>query len=123
MRSRLCRINNWEQLARAARYQVKALAKLAQVSVSQLERFFKHKTGKAPFEWMRDLRQREAFADLITTDKPVKAVAYDHGFKQPGHFAREFAGYFGKPPSEVQWASIMARTGTASGLQRASFNV
>lgn len=88
------------------------------VSVSQLERFFKQKTGKTPFDWMRDLRQREALADLTTTDRPVKAVAFDHGFKQPSHFSRQFTDYFGKPPSEVQWASVIAQNGTALGERK-----
>ncbi len=108
-RSRLLLIRNWEELAQQARYEVKGLAKLTNSSVCTVERFFKRHMGKPAFEWMRDVRQRWALTQVTTTDKPIKAIAYELGFKQPEHFSHQFIEYHGRRASDVQWEALMAQ--------------
>jgi transcriptional regulator GlxA family with amidase domain len=96
-RSRLCGVTDWAQRAKAASYKVHRLAKNCQVSISQLQRFFMAKTGKTPYEWMRDLRQMQALEGLYHTTKMVKELAYELGFKRPGNFTKQVALMQGAP--------------------------
>jgi len=65
MKSRLCQIKNWAELARAAKYRASVLAKSAGVSIRELERFFLCETGRSPRAWMNELRQVEALSLII----------------------------------------------------------
>ena len=100
MRSRLNGIQDWEIRAAAARYKVRLLAKLNQVSVSQLERFFSDTLGQSPFDWMNRLRQLQGMA-LLNQGWSVKRTAYELGYRQRSHFSREFKRFHGISPSQV----------------------
>ena len=102
--TRLRTIKNWPELARTARYQVKTLAKICEVSPRQLERFFLGATGLRAHEWMYRLRQFEALR-LLRKLGSVKATAHHLGYKQPSHFSVKFRSYYGIWPSEflTQW--------------------
>jgi len=97
--TRLRTIKNWPELARTARYQVKTLAKICEVSPRQLERFFLGATGLRAHEWMYRLRQFEALR-LLRKLGSVKATAHHLGYKQPSHFSVKFRSYYGIWPSE-----------------------
>ena len=100
--SKLERIRDWSELAERARFDIRQLAVLCQVSVRQLERFFKHSFHVAPEPWLKHLRLQEAQA-LLRRGIGVKEVAYAVGFKQVSHFCREFKRTTGATPSV--WAS------------------
>ena len=101
-RSRLCAVTDWARRAREANYKVSRLAENCQVSVSQLERFFKSKVHKSPYCWMRDLRQMQALEGLLHTTKAVKELAYELGFKRPSNFTRQVVLIQGAPPTELR---------------------
>lgn len=98
MSQRLKTVQEWEPLARDARYRAHELAALCQVSLRTLQRHFRTQYGLTVTEWLRDVRLRAAYTRLIQ-GATVKEVAYDLEYKQLSHFSRDFKGYFGVSPS------------------------
>ena len=103
MNSKLYQIKNWLELAHAANYNSRELAKTCGVSVRQLQRFVLCETGKSPQRWLNDLRLRKA-SSLIENGQTVKEAAHELKYKQRSHFSREFKRYHGVPPSYTQSA-------------------
>ncbi len=99
MGSRLDRLNDWQDLARKAQYNAKVLAERCQVSLRQLERFWKESFQETPQSWLNQCRFSEAQA-LLQEGCPVKEVAFRVGFKQSSHFCREFKRHTGCTPNE-----------------------
>jgi AraC family transcriptional regulator len=89
----------WEQLAGAARYDAKELAKLCNLSVRQLERDFHRCLGRPPQNWLNEQRIKVA-QQLLLSGQPVKVVALELGFKQPSHFCRQFKSQLNLTPSQ-----------------------
>ena len=103
MKSRLCQVKNWAELARAANYRASELAKKCGVSTRELERFFLAGTGKHPHEWLNELRQMQGCL-LITRGKSVKEAAFELGYKYPAHFTRDFKQFHGIAPTDF-WST------------------
>ena len=82
-------LERWEQLAGTASYDAKELAKLCHLSVRQLERDFRRSLERSPQDWLNEQRIKAA-QQLLLSGQPVKAVAFELGFKQPSHFCRKF---------------------------------
>lgn len=90
----------WEDLARAADYDLEELAKLLSVSIRTLQRYFaKHQLRAST--WIRELRLQESY-DRLRKGERVKEVAYDLGYSQLSNFARDFKSRFGVPPSTLR---------------------
>ena len=89
----------WEQLAGAAGYDARKLARLCGHSVRQLERDFHRKFGRSPQDWLNEKRVKAA-QQLLLSGKPVKEVAFDLGYKQPSHFCRQFKSFNNLTPSQ-----------------------
>ncbi len=83
-----------EPLARAA------LARVARVSVRQLERLFAAQLGRTIRAHYRALRLDRARALLQETTMPVLQVAMAAGFVSAAHFARAYRAEFGYPPRD-----------------------
>ena len=98
MRSRLNQIENWEALARSARYCPRSLAALCGVSRRQLERYCQWAFQQCPRECLRRLRI-EAARRYLAEGFSVKATAYELGFKQVSHFSRVFKHAVGVSPA------------------------
>src|SRR5688572_27351267 len=73
--SRLQFITDWIQRGRESRYDAKALAKLCNVSSSQLRRYFSYSFLRPPQEWLDELRLWHA-TEILASGQPVKNVAY-----------------------------------------------
>jgi AraC-like DNA-binding protein len=99
MKSRLCQITNWAELAQAAKYRARKLAKDCGVSTRGLERFFLARTDKHPHRWLNELRQMQGRI-LIGQGKSVKEAAFELGYRRPAHFTRDFKQFHGVPPTE-----------------------
>ena len=103
MKSRLCQVKDWAELARTANYRASELAKDCGVSTRELERFFLAATGKHPHDWLNQLRQMQGRL-LIACGKSVKEAAFELGYKHPAHFTRDFKQFHGIPPTDI-WST------------------
>lgn len=89
----------WEELAQAARFDANELAKLCRISTRHLEREFRRRIGRTPQDWLNE-RRIMAATRLLLSGMPIKAVAFEVGFKQPSHFNRHFKLRHRMTPSE-----------------------
>ena len=90
---------DWGDLAERAQYKASALAKLTQVSLRTLDRFFDAQFGRSPQFWLDELRLIKS-ALLLASGSSAKSVAYTLNFYDAGHFSREFKRYYGCTPSQ-----------------------
>jgi AraC-like DNA-binding protein len=79
----------WEELAETANYNARELARLCNRPVRQLEWDSRRSLGRTPRHWLNERRIMAAQQQLLS-GQPIKAVAYDIGFKQTSHFFRQF---------------------------------
>ena len=70
--------------------------------VRSLQRYLKEKIDKKPSELIWAFRLERAKEQMVVQGSAVRvsAVAYDNGFKNPGHFSTSFKNAFGVTPSE-----------------------
>lgn len=78
------------------------------ISASHLAREFRHHFGCTVVQYAHRLRITHARDVLLTTDKPLSAVALDLGFADQSHFTRIFARLVGCPPARYRAASRAA---------------
>jgi AraC-like DNA-binding protein len=97
MSGRLFKIQNWETLARQAKFQPGVMAALCPVSLRQLERFFARAFDQTPGEWARKLRCHMA-CRLVAEGWSNRAVAVELGFGNESHLCHEFKRFYGIPP-------------------------
>lgn len=76
----------------------------AQLFMTRVHLFRKLKelTGKAPTTYIREFRLAIGMELLLTTDKPIKQIAYEIGFKDPAHFSKAFKELYGMSPREAR---------------------
>src|ERR1044071_4580849 len=89
----------WNQLARRANYNAKALARECSISVRHLERSFRARFGYSPQVWLNRLRLSDA-KEMLQKGMRVKEAAFSLGFKQLSHFSRDFKKFAGLTPTE-----------------------
>jgi AraC-like DNA-binding protein len=77
---------------------VPALAEIAGMSVPSFHRHFKAVTAMSPLQYQKTLRLQAARRLLITSTDAAKA-AYAVGYESASQFSREYARFFGAPPS------------------------
>jgi signal transduction histidine kinase/ligand-binding sensor domain-containing protein/DNA-binding response OmpR family regulator len=78
-----------------------ALCEQLSMSRSQLFRKMKAISDVSPSAFIRNYRLSQAQDLLQTTGLNVSEVAWQVGFKDPGHFSRAYQEAFGEPPSSV----------------------
>lgn len=96
--SRLDRITDWPEQARAARYLVGPLAASLSISTRQLQRYLFKRFQKSPRQFLRMLQMEAAMANMSST-KAIKVVSMELGFRQVSHFSRCFKQAYGTSPS------------------------
>jgi transcriptional regulator GlxA family with amidase domain len=101
MRSRLNRITDWAERARAAKYRAEKLAVICGVSSRQLRRFIHGRMGCSPHKWLNELRQTRAALYLLDGPRSIKEVSYELGYSQACHLSRDFKRFHGVPPSRL----------------------
>ena len=80
------------------RIEVTSLASLANLSVSQLERSFKHLFRMTPLKYVTEIRIHAACKMLVQTRMKIGAIAADCGFYDQSHFTRQFRKLKGTTP-------------------------
>lgn len=91
MRSNLDHNINFEELAQSLN-----------LGYSYFRRIFKKHTGVSPGQYHLHLRLMRAKELLLTTESPVKEIAYNTGFESTHYFSRLFKTKMGISPSEVR---------------------
>jgi len=82
-----------------AAHSLTSLAKEAGMSRSAFAREFKATLGVTPMEFVTRIRLNLARRLLISTVRPVEAIASEVGFSSRSHFSRLFSDHYGKDPS------------------------
>jgi AraC-like DNA-binding protein len=91
---------SWPVLAQESSYGRRRLARLLQVSVRTLDRYFQRHLAVSVSRWLREAQLANAYRQVLA-GKPLKEVSFDVGFKQLSHFTKCFKARFGVPPSSL----------------------
>jgi len=78
---------------------LKELADITHLSISALERRFKKFLGKAPKQFINEVRLENARRLLIETNHAIAIIANDTGFTDHSYFSRQFLKLFKQSPS------------------------
>ena len=89
-------------------FSIEGLCKELGVSRPQLYRKITALTGKAPTDWIRDLRLERAFQLLQLQHGNVSEIAYEVGFNNLSYFSKCFQEKFGALPSQYLNISLPA---------------
>jgi AraC-like DNA-binding protein len=82
-------------------YSIESLCKDIGISRPQLYRKVTALTGRAPNDFLRDIRMEKAVALLKRRAGNISEVALEVGYNNPSYFSKCFADKFGCMPSEV----------------------
>ncbi|HKH62398.1 MAG TPA: AraC family transcriptional regulator [Flavitalea sp.] len=85
-------------------------ARLCHRSLSSFKRDFQNAYKKAPGQWLMEKRLDVSRRLLLNSDKPVRDVVIESGFKNNTHFDRVFKKHFGLSPLQYrkQTSSVTA---------------
>jgi len=86
------------------RVTVTAAARAAGIHPVYLGQAFRREFGETLADYVARLRVRAAAEQLSTTDAPIAAIAYDHGFCDQSHFQRVFRKVCGMTPLQFRRA-------------------
>jgi AraC-like DNA-binding protein len=89
-----------ERILAQEKFSIERLSRDMGISRPQLYRKITSLTGKAPNEWIRDLRLERAFQLLRDQHGNVSEIAYEVGFNNLSYFAKCFQKKFGLLPSQ-----------------------
>lgn len=78
------------------------LANIACINKFYLIRLFKQEFGMSPMRYITKRRMERSQLLLLTSDKPVKEVAYAMGFNDHSYFIRQFKKIVGITPLEYR---------------------
>ena len=75
------------------------LAEKCQISTSRLSQLFKDDIGVSVKHYRLDCRLQIAAEILVSTDRPIKEIAYAAGYRHSSSFVRAFNTHFGLSPT------------------------
>lgn len=100
--------------ALSQRFNEADLARIAGLSVGQLNRLFQRHFGQTSGAWLKHVRLARA-KHLISTPLPIKEVAHDLGFSSPQHFSSWFRKETGLSPTGWRNGNRSMGPSTSSG--------
>jgi len=89
----------------AAPHTVERLAYIAGMSRSAFADHFRAAFGRAPIDFLKEVRLHRAARLLAGGDQPVKSVSAAVGYDSRSYFTRAFATYFGVSPAAYRAAA------------------
>jgi AraC family transcriptional regulator len=87
------------------RISVKALARLANLSVCYFVRAFKQSVGVTPHDYLVRKRVERTMELLAATDLSLSEIALAAGFADQSHCARRFRQHVGMSPRDYRWSA------------------
>jgi AraC-like DNA-binding protein len=82
---------------------LKQVADIACMTEQSFCRYFKNKTKKNFFQYLKDLRMAHACEDLIqSSDKPISDIANGCGYNSSSHFCKIFKDHYGLSPYQYR---------------------
>jgi transcriptional regulator GlxA family with amidase domain len=100
----------------SANHSVTGLAKEAGMSRSAFAREFKAMLGVTPIEFVTRIRLNLARRLLVSTARPVEAIATEVGFSSRSHFSRVFRDHYGIDPSTFRRRNFLGFTPPKAAL-------
>jgi AraC-like DNA-binding protein len=88
-----------------APHTVERLAALAGMSRSTFAEHFRAAFGRAPIEFLKEVRLRRAAGLLTAGDEPIKTIGTAVGYDSRSYFTRAFTDVFGVSPAAYREAS------------------
>ncbi len=83
-------------------YDFHQVAEDVHVSYRHFCRLFKRHLGHSPHQYLLVCRMRKAAAQLLSEDRPVKAIARDAGYHDPAQFSKLFKKKIGMSPQQFR---------------------
>ncbi|HAS56348.1 MAG TPA: hypothetical protein DCR94_03730, partial [Firmicutes bacterium] len=81
---------------------IKSIAKEMELSVPTLQRYLIEEIKLSPYQYLFNYRLFAAAKDIISTNKKIKAIALDNGFKTKSHFGYEFKKVLKMSPKQYR---------------------
>jgi len=79
------------------------------MSPSAFSQLFRDVTGRAPYQFFKDMRLDRARELLVDGQWPVSRISKEIGYASVSHFIREFRGRFGVTPRAYCDANALQR--------------
>ncbi|MGD9970120.1 MAG: AraC family transcriptional regulator [Sulfuricurvum sp.] len=79
---------------------IRQLADEAKMSVASFHKHFKSLTAMSPMQYRKSSRLQEAKRLMLLEGMEASEAAFQVGYESPSQFSREYARYFGLPPSK-----------------------
>jgi AraC-like DNA-binding protein len=98
-----------------ADHSVTSLAREAGMSRSAFAREFKATLGLTPMEFVTRIRLNLARRLLVSTSRPVEAIAAEVGFSSRSHFSRVFRDHYGIDPSTFRRRNFLGFSPVQAG--------
>jgi PAS domain S-box-containing protein len=86
----------------ARRIDVKRLAAMVHLSVSQFDRKFKQIFGLTPLQYITRIRVDAACDQLVRTEQPLSQIAQATGFYDHSYFTKQFKKLIGMTPKQYR---------------------
>lgn len=99
---------NWIDLYFADAVDVRKVAQHCHLSVSQLQRRFKHALGSSMAEYWRFKKLHHAKQLLSSKNLSIEAIAFAVGYENLPAFSRRFSKVFGESPSQWRTKALSA---------------
>jgi AraC-like DNA-binding protein len=80
-------------------YTLERMAEMAGMSRSAFSRDFSKTFGRTAMDFVKEVRLRRAAELLLTTSRPIKAIAADVGYQSRSHFTQAFKQTHGLHPA------------------------
>lgn len=97
--SRIALTIRWLRENFAEQLSIESLASMAAMSVSSFHRHFKAVTALSPLQYQKRMRLLQARSMLISGAGNATSVSFAVGYESVTQFSREYARFFGLPPS------------------------
>lgn len=81
---------------------INIIAENTQLSEGHLSRLFKKEVGVTIFDYIKDLRCKEARKLLITTNMPIQYISEAVGYSDNNYFTKVFKDKFSETPSAIR---------------------